>query len=433
MLQKIRRTHVIYTLTALPFLLLCFWVNEFFIDIPFWDEWSILPITGIENLSFAELWQQHSEHRIFFPRLLTLSLAHFSHWDIRWEIMGNVIISGLSFLVIFHQLKKHEREYGRPFPLIGWLAISLLFFSFSQYENWLWGFQIQIFIARLAMLCGFTFLTHWRSTFSYRPYALALLCGVVATFSFGGGLCYWPTGAFLLFTLPKKRKLFLSLWCIVSLAVILLYFHGYTQPPHTSGLMFGVRHPWECLIYLCITLGAPIAPFNIMLALIIGFTGLVIFSKICFSRRKNILNREPLDFFIILIIFTLINALVTAMSRVELGLGQAITSRYITIHSFFWISLIVMTVDMVYRSASERKKWFVSVIAGMVFVVLGYIYGVCFGQMFSDKLMTAKTYILTNYPDISDDAILKTVYPNPNQMRPWIAAMAEKKLSLFRE
>ena len=45
------------------------------VDVPFWDQWSVVGLAEafrLHILTFGQLFAQFNEHRVFFPRLLLL-------------------------------------------------------------------------------------------------------------------------------------------------------------------------------------------------------------------------------------------------------------------------------------------------------------------------------------------------------------------------
>jgi len=80
-------------LAALPFVYLVWMAATLSIDVPFWDAWELVPrLQHLADGSFTlnDLWQQHNEHRHFFPILWMLILARLSDWNGHLEIATNV-------------------------------------------------------------------------------------------------------------------------------------------------------------------------------------------------------------------------------------------------------------------------------------------------------------------------------------------------------
>src|SRR3989442_15697534 len=85
-------------LVGSPVLALIILVQLYGVNIPFWDQWEMVPLfqkyrSG--ELEWGDLWAQHAEHRIFFPRLIMLGLAVLSDWNIMWELYFNIVLGSL--------------------------------------------------------------------------------------------------------------------------------------------------------------------------------------------------------------------------------------------------------------------------------------------------------------------------------------------------
>src|ERR1700730_10878065 len=132
---------------ALPFLLVAALVFRYAVNVPYWDEWefaSILQAYRNGTLGIGDFWAQHNEHRIFFPNLAMFGLAMLSHWDTRVLMAFSLLVAAASFGLLFGLLRRTIRGLW-PLALTAAL-VSLVFFSPVQWENWLWGWQIEWFM-----------------------------------------------------------------------------------------------------------------------------------------------------------------------------------------------------------------------------------------------------------------------------------------------
>src|SRR5262245_66262055 len=63
-----------------------------FVDVPFWDQWELVPRLDhlyAGTLTVADLWGQNNEHRPLFPIATMLALARLSGWSTGWEVAVN--------------------------------------------------------------------------------------------------------------------------------------------------------------------------------------------------------------------------------------------------------------------------------------------------------------------------------------------------------
>jgi len=74
-----RHGPLVLALVPLAFLLCV--VARYAVPVPYWDQWEFVPLlekTYHGQLTFHDLWAQHNEHRILFPRIIMLALAHLT-------------------------------------------------------------------------------------------------------------------------------------------------------------------------------------------------------------------------------------------------------------------------------------------------------------------------------------------------------------------
>ncbi len=420
-----------YVPAALFFVLLIYWVAIFSVNIPYLDEWAtVVPLMDNDSPTLSELWKQHNEHRIFFPKLLILANIHLSHWDVRWQMMCSLMLAGMTFLVIAAHIRKYEKQRGQPLPPFLWCITPLLIFSFAQYENWLWGFCVSWQMAELAVVLGFSFLVKWRDTLSGKDFLLALLCGIVATFSMGQGLVYWPVGALLLLAVPQHHWKHFAVWCLVFLAVIIAYFADYTEPEHhinvhgvtdLHGLRYILQYPHEYLLFVLTFIGNAVTFPVIGGAILAGILGGYVF--IMNIRRYR---DKQLQFFFLLAIYGLLSAFMIGIGRTELHFVTATSSRYISLGVLFWVALLVITAD--------KRTWYRGAVAIGICASVGYLVGILWSAELHQRRAAAQQHILMRYPSALDADMEKIVCcPYGENMQDLLSVLARKKLSLFRE
>jgi hypothetical protein len=60
------------------------------------------------ELAFPDLWAQHNEHRLLFPKIIMLVLARSTGWDIRYELALNLLLAIGIFAILAWQVKKNQ-------------------------------------------------------------------------------------------------------------------------------------------------------------------------------------------------------------------------------------------------------------------------------------------------------------------------------------
>ncbi|KGF72007.1 hypothetical protein DO97_13305 [Neosynechococcus sphagnicola sy1] len=139
--------------------MLLWFVAHFSVNVPFGDDWELIPLfekVATGTVRVQDLFAPHSEHRMVFPRLLFLAIAFGSHWNLQVELCLNIFLAMLTFLAIACLARQQTAGgYHRALHLANLLSCGFLF-SWVQWENWLWGFQIAwVFNQCLCCRCHF--------------------------------------------------------------------------------------------------------------------------------------------------------------------------------------------------------------------------------------------------------------------------------------
>ncbi len=165
-------------------------IDRYGSDLPYWDQWDaegdFLFRPYLEgNLTAADLFRAHNEHRPFFTRTLGLALleAGDHQWDARVQLVVNAALhAGVALLLLGAAWRALP-----PLAAAGFAGICALFFSTSvSWENTLSGFQSQFYLVLLftALHLGATLLARPRSW----RWWMAPLAGLAALFSMASGL-----------------------------------------------------------------------------------------------------------------------------------------------------------------------------------------------------------------------------------------------------
>lgn len=368
-------------LALLPFLALGIKVYHYGLYFPYWDAWHFslfLEKARVDGLGFADFWAQHNEHRPIFPRLLMFLLATLSGWNVAWELAVNVLMSACTFLLLCRLAFRGSKPDTKPWPIVP--LFSFLVFSWVQMENWVWGWQMEVFMSTLALVAGVVLLSGVR--FTPLRFALALGAGIVASYSFANGLLFWfalaPLVAFAPALKRQARLVYSLLWVAVAACALQLYFFAYHKPDVSPSLSSIFQAPLQFIGYVVIYLGAPVTgivtpttwhgvalpvgPLH-YLAGIGGLVALAVLARLLPRRRPDAYHAAlP---WLGLVLYVLGSAAITAAGRAGMGLEQAMTSRYTTISTLYWCALAGLLLQVVQDSApnvpslsAQRKHTF---------------------------------------------------------------------------
>jgi hypothetical protein len=392
------------------------------VNVPSWDQWGLVDIlvdVEVRDFPWTNLLGNHNEHRMPFPKLVMLGLAELTRWNILAELMVSVALAIGSLFVLVALARPVLGMVGPGARLWSHFILSAMLFSLMQFENWLWGWQIQWFLSLLAAVSAVALAT-W-SLRSPRPWpyvAGAIGAAIVCHYSFAGGVAIWGSGALILAFHPRRRWI-LPVWLAAAAAATALYFAGYERPPQIPRTLTGVVLLREFLIYVSNYLAGPLGRFA-GFGLMAG-AAFVVFSAIAATRYRR--QPELVLPWIALGAFTAANAVITAIGRVDYGAQQGLSSRYVTIGLLLSIALVPLGI-LVLRAWPDRRWASVRLAAGVTGVVL-----LTFLVVRADlrglrdfegegRKMTDLRECLLRIDEVSDECVAK-LYPNPTVVRQW--------------
>ena len=428
------------SLIVLPSFLGAIYIKLFAINVVFWDQWELVPLIEklyTHTLTFSDLFAQHNEHRIFFPRIIMLGLAYITHYNTIVEMYFSWILVVITFIIIF---KMYIQDFGKSTSMmIKFIPIAWIMFSFRQITNILWGWQIQIYLCVLGFVASI-YLLEKANKINY-SFILAILSGIISTFSFVNGLLVWPVG--LIYIIISKRtnvRLFAAMWSIIGVLVWIIYFYDWTKPSHHPSLLFGIDHLTTSITYLIISVGSPLAfelghafgsGLIIMISLLILFIiGLNNKFTIGHNNRFIIENAKWISF----VLFSLLSSAALMVGRSGFGIEQALSSRYVTLTSLGIIGeylIITNSYTKCKNNKSQEKAILYGIILGIIVVgiVVGYAGGIKEGKnTFESRELMANNLIECKW--INDDNLL-TLYPNANIVRKHADILERYGLNVF--
>lgn len=348
-------------------------------EIPIESHWDMLPIVErfvAGTLGFGDLWAQQNEHRCVLPWLAMLGLAHFTGWDMRAELYLNVVFSAAAVGVLAALIHRTTRPAGGA--LAPWLvlATSLLTFSLVKWENWLWGLSQAAFLVTVAA-CLTVGVLAWRGP-TPSGAALALLAAASGVLSFASGLVLLgivPLGLLLDPRAPLRIRVRLAAATLVGGAALAVVY--------VVGLRFPAKHPNPWLFlerpaafagYVLAYLGAPLGWPDLSRSIVwgaVGVTVLAVAATWLWVRVRD--ARADVLPWILLAAWVLGSAAIVGVGRLGFGLGQALSSRYTTISSFFWVSVAVvvgvLVATLVERRAAAARTTLAVVVGAVVLVI----------------------------------------------------------------
>lgn len=362
-----RFNRIFFVLALLPMALVAAIINRYGVNVPYGDEWSTLSLFGkwdMHQLTVADLYREHNGHRILVPRLFYLALTQLTRGNVRVEMFFSLFLCILTSAGIYLLLRRTVTgSASRHLAL--WAFINLFLFSPIQAENWLWGFQLQIFLANLCLVGAIVSVASEASVLV--RFTGAAIFGVAGTFSFGNGLLIWLV-VLLMMVCRREGISFLVAWIGAAVLVMLAYLPGYLG--HEAGRP--VIHWKDYLVYFAGFLGAPLARIPnsqpLTLPVIIGVTLVAVYLGIAFhlARRCDVQrNAAP---WLALGAYAFGSAIMAAIARTHFGPEHALDSRYTTVSIILVVSLIGLVA--VVRSQVRKSALLLSQNTTLISLVL---------------------------------------------------------------
>lgn len=408
------------------------------VNLPYWDQWELLD-TLIAARDGIMRWDllvaQHNEHRMPFPKAIMLAAALLTGWNTRVELIIGFLIS-LGTLGMVAALMRPTLNRLHPLAAT-WAtaAMSGLLFSLAQWENWLWGWQIQWFLTVLALVSAVAFAT-W-SLSNDRPWlyvGAAAIATTVGQFALASGALIWAV-TLPIFAVHRDRNRIIPIWIACAVLVCIAYFADYQRPPHHPSPLLALDNLHLTLSYVVMYLSGPLGRDPVTAATIgyaIGIAFVACSLGAAVRHRQDLREVVP---WVALGTFAIANAVLTAVGRVAFGVEQALMSRYVTIALLLPIATLMLSLlTLGPRSGSRRWNiglsiWLVGATALMGATVLGDYYGLAGFRKLHSDLVNGRACV-RNITEATDDC-LRTVYPHPDYLRDRVRALAASGWSGF--
>lgn len=212
---------------AIPTLLFGIWTYRFGVNVPQWDDFSVLTTLrylkefGDFDTRLRSLLMFHNEHRIVYTRLVAWAVSKLAGGPVDFRVL--LFIGNGSALALLGLLFTSFRRSG--LPAWGWVPVPFVLVQMQYFENcffamaslqnltvWLWA-GLSLWLLRRNAWSGV---------------ALGGLFALLATGTSGNGLLVWAVGGAWLGV--QGRYTHLLAWGIVAGIVAVTYLDGMAAP-----------------------------------------------------------------------------------------------------------------------------------------------------------------------------------------------------------
>jgi hypothetical protein len=402
--------------------------------LPHWDEWQIFDYFARSNTwSLGWLWAQHNEHRIFFPKIFYLIDIEFFRGTQVFLLASIWLIQLLQVILLGTSLRVLGGLRGAAWRTgVGLIAFCI--FCPTQYENLVWGFQVQFVLpAVMLTLSLMSLLLFWRDG-SQRSWLLAvsIAAATVATFSLANGMLLWPLLLFAALLLRMKRLTVLEIFVSATVNIGLYFYHYRTPEPHES-FALSLQSFLKVAEYVVVYFGSTwVRHSSGAITMFAGVIGVCAAIAVMLHTLRKRQRAAPFVLLLsLLMLFCLVTAGITSSGRLHLGLEQASASRYQTFALIFWCSLgLALLLQLATKAESPAK--FDAFAALLVLMMVGFATQVRLplidAQWHQLRLKFVSLALMTG---VHDPSVLADAFPDPQVPLRDAAYMKEHRLSIF--
>jgi hypothetical protein len=427
-----------------PALLVIFVILRFGVDVPYWDDWAfvhLLERIQTHQLSLMDFLYQHNEHRMAFPRLLKLGLAWFSRWNVFYELFASWTLIVLSFFILLNLLRITLGEKFKDKIKLLLVLNSLLIFSLAQGENFVWGWQLQWFLANFFTFLSIWALARWKGR--WMGVVAAALATFAAQYSIASGQFLWLLG-FAILLIEQQWKLAQRLfWFLFAAASFGFYFYHFTD--ENRNLFLFLQRPFGFLLFVSGSLGSPFGTFGpvggLYLSALYGGIALLLFiSSIIFLWRRFYDLWIKLLPWIELAFYGLMSVGATAAGRMQYGIEyHALVSRYSIFALLFWIGTLVCVAVcadvLVQHGYFSRTRGRLALAFLFILLAWGHV-NTSIGRYerlneFKNRLRIAQS-ALYDYRRASDGDLKVTCFLDPNEVRRRAAILESLRMGPYK-
>ena len=324
------------------------WVTvKSYSPVPSQDFWGELPFVSKAldgHLGIGDLWAQDNEHRIVVSRLAFL--LEYRFFDGRYVFLITLIISSCLLVACLLALMVWR---GSADLLVAWefgcvAAMAMLSpvaaeaftfpFNVGYVQIYLYG---SLAIGALVLAAG----PRAAASRSRAWLAVAIVAAIVGTYSLSNGLLLWPVLLLLALVLRLgRRKTFLL--GTIGAGTFFSYLWHFERVSRHSDYGQSIRRPLSIVKYVAVYLGSPARPAGVFAAGFLGLIGLALFVMLLvFALREGASAPITTAAGAGLTLWIFLGAITTAIGRLDFGLTQAMSSRYATPATVFWLGLLM--------------------------------------------------------------------------------------------
>ena len=340
--------------------------------VPFADFWAQLPLVerGIDgDLAAGDLWEQWNEHRIPLARLQFI--ADYAVVDGTNVLLFGVIATSCVLLAAVFAAAIWLDTRDGVLALGTMAAASCATLSPAGIENLTWAFQVafvQAFLyATVSMLAAVLAARAATPAWSAIATGACALAAAAATYSLANGVLVWPIVVVLVALLGAGRRVTAAL-AGAGVLTVGSFLWGFDASARGN-----LSDPFGLIHFVLVYLGSIVWGAGSSAAAVVGAAGLVLFAAVCaLGWRVRSGRAVAAPFGAAVAPFIVLTAAQTAIGRLDLGVAQALSSRYSIASATFWLGLLVGVLPALRLRTARAVTPVVLAGAGALAVVVGF-------------------------------------------------------------
>jgi hypothetical protein len=412
----------------------CIWalfMNNLRVNVPYMDEFAIVAFLkkiSENNFQISDLFNQHNEHRIFFPNIITVTLSEISRLNTNWFIYFSFFLLCLILLLLYLIFSDNFKEIS--LSLIWFVPVSWFIFNFTQTFGMLWGFELCVYLSIFGFFIAIYSLDKSKDLDKWLIFAL--LGGILSTFSFFNGLLVWPIGFVLIYLTKQSKMKFFIVWSFFTLLSYGFFFNNWSHPSQHPSMFFIFQNPISSLEFFIVNVGCPVFRSDTIWTFVFGV--IVVFSIIIVTSYiiKNRLYSEN-ALYISILLFSLGSSFMITVGRSGFGIDQATASHYVSFSMMGIIGLYFILLNLFFKNPTSSKFLFILLFLVIFLIFIGvitaFITGISQAEQYHAQ-QKLNEYSLFHYKTIPLDE-LKSLYPDPNIAYNLATFLDNEKLSVF--
>ena len=350
------------------------------------------------TLPWGHLFSIYGDGRPAIERLGLLLSGKLISLNVQQIKMVSVLMGVLEAACAIWALRLALPLYRFAIAMFAAFPVALMILGFNNWQNLLDEWNVMNLAAVALSFLAIVLAVHARSSEKRRVYLIlsAVLVCVIASFTGESGALSWIVCALLLWLPGSVIRLVDKLgFSVVAVVFLLLYFSG-TSP---AGSGHPLHHISKVLDFALICLGNGVLGAGLKelpLARIIGVAEVVI---VLLLGVWVVLRRQWTDRAVLvglgLVVFGGTGAVATGVSRLQIGIGTAMSSRYVALTLPVAIGIYLVLVRMVSIGLEKEESltlrsgrvrlWALPCLVAAAFCVSGIVSDVKLAKVSGDK------------------------------------------------